>query len=156
MYQPTTKLHYKPMCKTITIHNNDNNNDSNNEYAYHLIVIRANKYIQKFWKQTIAGDASLCYMIITLFYITLTLEIMLINVTYLDISVSNILITPRHGLFCVWPQPIRACVTIQRKLCLAGRIHKVIPARLPHAPYYSITFVCFSHIKPVQIIQSQI
>ena len=29
-------------------------------------------------------------MIITLFYITLTLQIMLINVNYLDISVSNI------------------------------------------------------------------
>ena len=43
--------------------------------------VAANKYIQKFWKQTIARDASLCHVIIILFYITLTLQIMLINVT---------------------------------------------------------------------------
>ena len=59
--------------------------------TYHLIAIRhvaAIKGIQKFWKQTIARDPSLCYVIITLFYITLTLQIMSINVTYLHISVS--------------------------------------------------------------------
>ena len=66
MHQPTTKLHYKPLCITITtiIMNT----------TYHLIAIRrvaAKKYIQKFWKQTITRDASLCYVIITLFYITL-------------------------------------------------------------------------------------
>ena len=48
-----------------------------------------------------AGDALWCYVIITLFYITLALQIMLINATYLHISVSNIPITPRHGLFCM-------------------------------------------------------
>ena len=48
-----------------------------------------------------AGDASWCYVIIALFYITLTLQIMLINANYLHISVSNIPITPRHGLFCM-------------------------------------------------------
>ena len=79
MHKPTTKLvqHH---------HHNDN------EHTYHLIAIwyvAPYKYIQKFWKQTLAGDVSLCYVIITLFHITLTLEIMLINVTYLDISVSN-------------------------------------------------------------------
>ena len=61
--QPTIKLHYKPMWKTITIYDN-------NEHTYHLIATRydaANKYIQKFWKQTIAGDASICYVIIILF-----------------------------------------------------------------------------------------
>ena len=71
-------------------------NHNNDEYTYRWIAIRhvaANKYIQKFWKQTIARDASLCYVIITLFYITLTLQ-MIINVIYLDISVSNIPITP--------------------------------------------------------------
>ena len=96
-HQPNTKLHYKPLCKTIIKYDND-------EDTYHLIAIQyvtANKYIQKFWKQTLAGDASLCCVIITLFYITLVLKIMLINVTYLDISVSNFHITPRHGLFCV-------------------------------------------------------
>ena len=53
-HQPTTKLHYKPMCKTITLCNN-------NAHTYHLVAKRyvtPNKYIQKFWKQTIAGDAS--------------------------------------------------------------------------------------------------
>ena len=50
-----------------------------------------------------ARDASLCYVIITLFYIIFTLQIMLINVTYLDVSVSNIPINPRHGLLCVCP-----------------------------------------------------
>ena len=48
-----------------------------------------------------AGDSSWCYVIITLFYITLTLQIMLINATYLHISVSNIPITSKHGLFCM-------------------------------------------------------
>ena len=128
-HQPITKLHYKPLCKIITKYNN-------NEHTYHLIAIRyvtANKYIQKFWKQTIAGDASLCCVIITLFYITLTLQIMLIDVTYLDISVSNILITRRHGLFCVCLQSIRACATIQHGFRLAGRIHRMIHTRLPNA-----------------------
>ena len=114
-----TPSSYKPLCKTITIYDN-------NEHTYHLIVIRyvtANKYIQKFWKQTLAGDASLCWVIITLFYITLILKIMLINVTYLDISVSNIPITPRHGLFCVCLQPIRTCVTILTMRALIGWAH---------------------------------
>ena len=55
------------------------------------------------------------------------------NVTYLNISVSNIPIIPRHGLFCVCLQPIRACVTMQRRPWLSGRIHSMIPARLPNA-----------------------
>ena len=79
-------------------------NHNNNEHTYHSIAIRhvtANKYIQKFWKQTIARDVSLCYVIITLFYITLTLQIMLINVIYLDILVSYITITTRHVLFYI-------------------------------------------------------
>ena len=38
----------------------------------------------------------------------------LINVTYPDISVSNIPITPRHRLFCVCPQTIWTCITIQQ------------------------------------------
>ena len=45
-------------------------NHNNNEPTYHTIAIRhvaANEYIQKFWKQTIALDASLCYVIITCF-----------------------------------------------------------------------------------------
>ena len=52
---------------------------NNNEHTYHLIAIRyiaTYKYTQKFWKQTKARDASLCCVIITLFYITLTLQIM--------------------------------------------------------------------------------
>ena len=112
--------HHQAPLQTLVQHHNHNNN----EYTYHSIAIRhvaANKYIQKFWKQTIARDASLYYVIITLSYITLTLQIMLINVTYLDISVSNISITPRHGLFCVCPQPIRACITIQHRLWLSER-----------------------------------
>ena len=73
-YVPT---HYlaplQTILQTMTIYND-------NEYAYYLIAIRYvadNKYIQKFWKQTIAGDTSLCYVIITLSYITLTLQIVL-------------------------------------------------------------------------------
>ena len=96
MYQPTTKLHYKPLCKTITIYNDT-------EHTYHFIAIRyvaATLYTQKFREQTITGDVSLYHIIITLFYITLRLQIMLINVTFLDILVSNIPITPMHGLFC--------------------------------------------------------
>ena len=58
-------------------------------------------------------------MTITLLYITLTVQIMLINVIYLDISVSNIHIIPRHGLFCVCLQSIRVCITIQHKLWLS-------------------------------------
>ena len=53
--------------------------------------------------------------------IALTSQIMLINVTDLDISVSNIPITPRHGLFCVCPRPIRDCITIQHRLWLSER-----------------------------------
>ena len=71
-------------------------NHNDNEYTNHSIAIphvAANKYVQNFWKQAIARDASLCYVIIALFYITFTLQIMIINVTYLDISVSNIPIT---------------------------------------------------------------
>ena len=133
MHQPTTKLHYKTLCKSIIIYNH-------NEHTYHWIAIRnvaANKYIHIFWKQTTAGDALSCYLIVTLFYITLTLQIMLINVTYLDISVSNIHIAAIHGLFCVCPQPIRTCVTIQRRLWLVVRIHRMMPARLPYALQYS-------------------
>ena len=55
------------------------------------------------WNQTIAGDASLCYVIITLFYITLTLQIMLINVTYVDISVSNIPSYPKAWIILRMP-----------------------------------------------------
>ena len=109
MHQPTTKLHYKPLCNTITIIIMNT--------TYHLVAIRhvaANKYIQKFLKQTIARAASLCYVIITMLYIASTLQIISINVTYLDISVSNIPITLRHGLFCVFPQPISLrCNTTQ-------------------------------------------
>ena len=82
--------HNHAPLKIIVLHHHHNNN----EYTDHLIAIRyvaAYKYIQKFWKQTIAGDASL------------TLQIMSINATYLDISVSNILFTPRHGLYYVSP-----------------------------------------------------
>ena len=92
----------------ITIYNNS-------EHTYHFITIRyvtVNNDIQKFRKQTKAEDVSLCCVIITLFYITLTLQIMLITVTYLDISVSNIPLTRKHGLFCVCLQPIRACVVL--------------------------------------------
>ena len=131
MHQPTTKLHYK----TLVQHHHHNNN----EHTYHLIAIRyvaAYKYIQKFWRQTIAVDGSLCYVIITLFYITLTLQIMLINVTYLDISASEFPITPRHG-FCVCPQPIRTSITTQHRLWLSEHTHRMIPARLPSAMYYS-------------------
>ena len=146
MHQPTTKLHYKPLCNTITI--------MIMTTTYHLIAIRhvaANKYIQKFWKQTIARDASLCYVIITLFYIILTLQIMLINVTNLGVSVSNISITLRRGLFCVRPQPIKACVTIQHRHWLSERTHRMIFARLLNAMQYSIIFVWFSDIKRMQI-----
>ena len=110
--------HHQAPLQTLVQHHNHNNN----EHTYYSIAIRhvaANKYIQKFWKQTIARDASLCYVIITLLYITLTLQIMLINVIYLDISVINIPKTTRHGLFCVCPQPIRACITIQYRLWLS-------------------------------------
>ena len=111
--------HQAPLQTLVQHHNHDNN-----EHTYHSIAIRhvaANKYIQKFWKQTIALDASLCYAIITMFYITLTSKIMSINVTYLDILVSNIPITPRHGLFGVCSQPIRACIAIQHRLWLSER-----------------------------------
>ena len=70
-YAPT---HHQALLQTLVQHNNHNNN----EYTYHSIVIRhvaANKYIQKLWKQTIARDALLCYMISILFYITLKLQI---------------------------------------------------------------------------------
>ena len=55
------------------------------------------------WKQTITGDTSLCYVIIILFYITLTLQIMLINVTYLDISVSNVPSYPKAWIILRMP-----------------------------------------------------
>ena len=147
MHLPTTKFHYKPLCNAITIKIMNT--------TYHLIPIRyvaANKYIQKFWKETKARDVSLCYAIITLFYITLALQIMSIYVTYLDISVSNIPITLRHELSCVCPQPIRVCVTIQHKLWLSERTHRTILARLLDAMRYNIMFVWFSHIKRVQIV----
>ena len=83
MHQPTTKA---PLQNFVQHHHHNDN-----EHTYHLIAFRyvaAYKYIQKFWKQTIARDASLCYVIITLFYITLTLQIMLLlNFTYQDISI---------------------------------------------------------------------
>ena len=63
LHQPTTKLHYTPLCNTITIMVRNS--------TYHLIAIRhvaANKYIQKFWKQTTARDVSLCHVIITFLY----------------------------------------------------------------------------------------
>ena len=148
MHQPTTKLHYKLLCNNITI-------IIMIITTLHLIAIRhvaANKYIQKFWKHTITRDATISYVIITLFYITLTLRIMSINVTYLDFSVSNIPITLRHGLFCVCPRPIRVCVTIQHRLWLSERTHRMILAKLPNAMQYSIMFVWFSHIKLVQIV----
>ena len=109
--------HHQAPLQTLVQHHNHNN-----RHTYHSIAIRhvaANKYIHKFWKQTIASDVSWCYVIITLLYITLTLQIMLINVIYLDISVSNIPITTRHGLYCVCPRPIRACITIQHRLWLS-------------------------------------
>ena len=99
MHQVTTKPHYKPLCKIITIY-------KTNKQTFHLIALRhiaVNKDISKFWKQTISGDASFCYVIMTLFYITLTLQITLINATYLDILVSNIPITPWYESFCVRP-----------------------------------------------------
>ena len=70
--------------------------------------VTANKYIKKFWKRTIAGDASLRCVITTLFsIITLTLQIMLINVIYLDISVSNIPITMDYSVFaCSQSEPV--------------------------------------------------
>ena len=64
--------HHQAPLQTLVQHHNHNNN----EHTYHSIAIRhvaANKYMQKFWKQTIARDVSLCYVMITLFYITLTL-----------------------------------------------------------------------------------
>ena len=70
LYAPTN--HHAPL-QTFVQHHQHNDN----EHIYHLIAIRhvaANKYIQKFWKQTVARDALLCYVIITLFYITLTLQ----------------------------------------------------------------------------------
>ena len=134
-YVPTYYLApLQTILQTMTIYND-------NEYAYYLIAIRyvaENKYIQKFWKQTIAGDASLCYVIITLSYITLTLQIMLINITYLDVSVSNIPITPRHELFCVCPQRIRVCVTIQQRLWLVECMHRMIFVSLPHIVMLSV------------------
>ena len=150
MHQPTPKLYYKPLCNTITIIMMNT--------MYHLIAIRhvaANTYIQKFWKQTIARDAALWY-VITLFYITLTLQIMSINVAYLDISASNIPITVRHGLFRVCPPPIRVCVTIQHRLWLSELAHRMILARLLYAMQYSMMFVWFSHIKRGQIVKGQI
>ena len=147
MHQTTTKLHYKPLCNTIIIVIMNT--------TFHLIAIRhvaAKKYIQKFWKQTIARDASLCYVIITLFYITFTLQIMSIKVTYPDIAVSNIPITLRRGSFCVCPQPIRVCVTIQHRLWFSEPTHKMILARLLNAMQYSMIFAWFSHIKQVQIV----
>ena len=75
-----------------------------------------------------------------------------INVTYPDILVSNIPLTPRHGLFCICPQPIRVCIAIQHRLCLAECIHRMIPAGFPNAMQYCIIFLWFSHIKTVQII----
>ena len=111
MHQTTTKLHYKPLCYTIIIVIMNT--------TFHSIAIRhvaGIKYIQKFWKQTITRDASLCYVIITLFYITFTLQIMSIKVTYPDIVVSNIPITLRRGSFCVCPQPIRVCYNTTQAL----------------------------------------
>ena len=78
-HQPTTMLHHKPWCKTRTIYDNNQN-------LIAVWYVTAKKYIQKFWKQTVAGDASLCCVVITLFYITMTLQIMLINVTYIHLG----------------------------------------------------------------------
>ena len=67
--------HHQAPLQTLVQHHNHNDN----ERTYHSIAIRhvaANKYIQKFWYKTITRDASLCYVIITLFYITWTLQIM--------------------------------------------------------------------------------
>ena len=128
-YAPT---HHPAPLQTPVQHHHHNYN----EHTYHLIAIWC--IYRKFWKQTITGDASLCYVITTLFYITLTLQIMSINVTYLDISASNIPNIPRHGLFCVCPQPIRACIIIQDSM------------------YIICMFVWFSHINPVHIVWGQI
>ena len=71
-YAPT---HHQAPLQTLLHHHHHNDNDDNdNEHIYRSIAIRhaaAHKYIQKFWKQTIARDASLCYVIITLFYFAL-------------------------------------------------------------------------------------
>ena len=126
---------------------NSTTNHCATPYTYHLIPIRyvaANKFIRKFWKESKARDVSLCYVIITLFYITLTLQIMSINVTYLDISVSNIPIALMHALYCVCPQPVRVSLTIQHKLWLSERTHRMILARLFDAMQYNIRFVWFS------------
>ena len=87
---PPPRLHYKTLCNTITII---------------IMNIRItwlhSDMLQKFWKQTIARDASLCYVIITLFYITLTLQIMLLlNVIYPDISI--IFLSPRGMDYSVY------------------------------------------------------
>ena len=76
-----------------------------------------------------ARDASLCYVIITLFYITLTLQIMLINIIYLDISVSNI-----HSMdYSVYTrnQSEPALQYNTGSDCL--NTHRMIPARLRNA-----------------------
>ena len=83
-------------------------------------------------------------MIITLYYITLTLQIMLINVIYLDISVSNIIIPHPKGMDCMH--------VYARSQSEPALQHRIIPARLPNAMLYSIMFVWFSHIKQVQIV----
>ena len=96
--------HHQAPLQTLVQHHNHNNNEHN----YHSIAIRhvaAYKYINKFWKQTIAIDAAFCYVIITLFYVTLTLQIMLINVIYLDMEALL-------GSFCVCTQTIRTCVVL--------------------------------------------
>ena len=67
--------HHQAPLRNLVQHHHHNNN----EYTYHLIAIRhvaANKYIQKFWKQTIARNASLYYVIINRFYFTFTWQIM--------------------------------------------------------------------------------
>ena len=116
MHQPTTKLHCKPLCNNIAI-------ITIIITTYHLIATRhvAAKKIHINSGNTIARDASISYVIITLFYITLTLRTMSIKVTYLDISVRNIPITLRHGLFCVCPKPIGVCITKQHRLWLSER-----------------------------------
>ena len=109
MHQPTTKLHYIPLCNTITM------------IIMNILITRlqSNTLQRISTYRNASRDVSLCHVIIILFYIILTLQILSINVTYLDISVSNIPIAPRHGLFCVCPQPIRVCITIQHRLWLS-------------------------------------
>ena len=86
MHQPTTKLHYKTLCNTITMI----------IINIHITWLQSdtNTYIQKFWKQTIARDASLCYGIITLFHIILTLQIMPLT-SLIQTSRSVIFLSPQ-------------------------------------------------------------